>query len=157
MSIVINTTIDIDATSQAVWDVLINFNAYREWNSLHHRRNPKVGTKLVVHMSPGGGRGMTFRPTVAAATPNKELRWIGKMGSTRILSGEHFFILTPNPDGSTRLTHGENYTGALVTIMKGSLDKNKNPAGGYEAFNHALKQRVENSRNSTADHRRPAR
>jgi len=157
MSIAIDTTIDIDATSQAVWDVLIDFSAYREWNSFTIEGTPQVGTKLAVHMSPSGGRGMSFRPTVAAATPNQELRWIGKMGSARVLSGEHFFILTPNPDGTTHLTHGENYTGALVALMKSSLDKNKNPAAGYEAFNHALKQRVETGRDSEAVHRRSSR
>ncbi len=76
---------------------------------------------------------MSFRPTVAAAAPNQELRWIGKNGFGAGPSWRTLLLPRPNPDGTTHLTHGENYTGALVALVKGSLDKNKNPAAGYEA------------------------
>ena len=32
MNVVVGTTIEIDADPQAVWDVLIDFAAYGEWN-----------------------------------------------------------------------------------------------------------------------------
>jgi hypothetical protein len=63
---------------------------------------PEVGTKLLVHLTGNGGRGMSFKPKVLAATPGKELRWLGKLGLRSIAAGEHFFILTTNDDGSTR-------------------------------------------------------
>lgn len=148
MSIVISTTVEINATSEAVWAVLTDFSAYREWNSLTIEGTAQVGTKLVVHMSAHGGRGISFKPTVLVALPAHELRWTGKLGSARLLSGEHFFILTPNANDTTRLTHGENYTGALVALAKRSLDKNKNADAAYEAFNQALKQRVETGRDA---------
>src|SRR5262249_4977516 len=64
--------------------------------------------------------GMTFKPEVLVATPNKELRWLGKLGLHGIFDGEHFFVLTTNGDGTTRLNHGERFSGALVALARGS-------------------------------------
>ena len=105
--------------------------------------NILVGTKLTVHMSTDDRRGMTFKPTVLAATPDDELRWLGKLGFGGIVDGEHFFILDRNADGSTHLTHGERYSGALVALTKPFLNKERNQAG-YGSFNRVLKHRVEN-------------
>lgn len=70
MSAAISTTIDIEASPRAVWDVLIDFTAYPDWNPFMDRieGTAEVGAKLVVHLAAqGGGRGMTFRPTVLVA------------------------------------------------------------------------------------------
>jgi hypothetical protein len=99
-----------------------------------------VGTKLVVHLTGAGGRGMSFKPKVLAATPVKELRWLGKLGLRGIFAGKHFFVLTINDDGTTRLNHGERYSGALGALARGS---SANSGAAYEAFSQALKARVE--------------
>ena len=93
-------------------------------------------------MSTDGRRGMTFKPTVLAATPNEELRWLGKLTFGGIADGEHFFVLDPNADGTTHLTHVERYSGVLVALTKPFLNKERDQAG-YEDFNRALKKRVE--------------
>lgn len=144
MSIVISTTVDIDAAPEAVWAVLTDFAAYSQWNPLMDRveGTPEVGEKLVVHLTPNGRRGMTFTPTILAATPGQELRWLGKLGVRGVFDGEHSFLLTVNADGTTRLTHGENFSGVLVALLKGTLATTEN---GFTAFNQALKQRVENA------------
>jgi hypothetical protein len=104
----------------------------------------EAGTRLVVHMGADGGRGTAFKPTVLAAIPGRELRWVGKLGAGGIVDGEHFFVLASDADGTTRLTHGENFSGALVALVKlfdhGSLEKSHS---GYDDFNEALKQRAE--------------
>jgi hypothetical protein len=146
MSITISTTVDIDAPQQLVWDVLTDFGAYQEWNPYTKiEGTAQVGTKLSVHMGADGGRGMAFKPTVLAATPAHELRWLGKLGFGRIFDGEHFFILDRNADGTTHLTHGERYSGALVALMKPFSNRERSQAG-YEGFNRILKQRVESIR-----------
>jgi hypothetical protein len=148
MSITIGTTVDIDAPKQLVWDVLTDFAAYHEWNpSMKIEGTAQVGTRLSVHMGASGGRGMAFKPMVLAAAPGDELRWLGKLAFGGIVDGEHFFILDRNADGTTRLTHGERYSGALVALAKPFLHKQKNQAG-YESFNRALKQRVESIRDA---------
>jgi hypothetical protein len=143
MSITISTNVDIDAPQQSVWDVLTDFAAYREWHpDTRIEGIAQAGTKLTVHMGAGRGRGTTFKPTVLAATPGVELRWLGRLGFGGMLDGEHFFILDRNADGTTHLTHGERYSGALVALTKPFLNNEGNQAG-YEDFNRVLKQRVE--------------
>jgi hypothetical protein len=152
MSTTITTTVDIDAPTQPVWDVLTDFATYGEWNpSVEIKGTAEVGTKLVVRMSANGKRGMTFKPKVLAATPGQELRWLGKLGFGGLIDGEHFFILTSNDDGTTRLTHGETFSGVLIALMNrslkkpGSVEKNQK---GYETFSQALKQRVQTLRDT---------
>ena len=143
-SITIDTNVDINASRGAVWDVLTDFASYSEWNTfIRVEGTPEVGKKLVVHMPADGGHGMSFKPEVLAATPNEELRWVGKLGFHGIADGEHYFILTTNEDGTTRLNHGERFSGALVALARGSAGKGD---AGYEAFSLALKQRVEQLR-----------
>jgi hypothetical protein len=140
-SLTIDTTVDINAGPDAVWDVLTDFASYQEWNPVMRVEGThQVGTKLVVHITGDGGGGMTFRPKVLAATPGKELRWLGKLGLRGIAAGEHFFVLTTNDDGTTRLNHGERYSGALIALTKHDSGSNDT---AYEAFSQALKARVE--------------
>src|SRR5262245_6685950 len=96
-SFTIDTTVDINAGRDAVWDVRTDFARYKEWNPVMRIDGaPEVGTKLVVRMTGEGGAGMSFKPQVLAATPGKELRWLGKLGLRAIAAGEHFFVLTTN-------------------------------------------------------------
>jgi hypothetical protein len=140
-SLTIDTTVDINASKDAVWDVLTDFASYKEWNPVMRiEGTPEVGTKLVVHLTGAGGHGMSFKPKVLAATPGKELRWLGKLGLHGIADGEHFFILSTKDDGTTRLNHGERFSGALVALARGG---SANSGTAYEAFSQALKQRVE--------------
>ncbi len=142
----IDTAVDINADKDAVWNVLTDFASYEEWNPVMRIEGiPEVGTKLVVHLG-----GMTFKPKVLAATPGKEFRWLGKLGLRGIFAGEHFFVLTTNEDGTTRLNHGERYSGALVALTKhdaGSNDAN------YKAFSESLKHRVEHLHGTSAQPR----
>jgi hypothetical protein len=151
MKTAISTTLDIDATPQAVWDVLTDFPTYGVWNPFMDRAEgtAEVGAKLLVHVAPNGGRrGMTFKPTVLVATPARELRWLGKLGVGGLFDGEHSFVLDRNVDGTTHFTHSESFSGVLVALMKGTL---KNTHVGFDAFNQALKERVEPPAHSDDD------
>jgi hypothetical protein len=109
----------------------------------------QADTRLVVHMGADGGHGTSFKPTVLAAVPGRELRWLGKLGAGGAVDGEHYFVLARSADGITRLDHGETFSGALVALVKlfdhGSLEKSHN---GYDDFNRALKQRAETVRDT---------
>jgi hypothetical protein len=109
----------------------------------------QADTRLVVHMGADGGHGTSFKPTVLAAVPGRELRWLGNLGAGGTVDGEHYFVLARNADGTTRLDHGETFSGALVALVKlfdhGSLEKSHN---GYDDFNRALKQRAETVRDT---------
>jgi len=137
----IETAIDIAARPAAVWGVLIDFAAYPDWNPFIRRLQGEasVGARLEVTVQPPGGRAMTFKPTVLAAEPNRELRWLGRVLVPGLFDGEHVFRLEPTPSGC-RFHHSETFDGLLVSLFAGTLAKTEQ---GFAEMNEALKSRVE--------------
>jgi hypothetical protein len=137
----ISTDIDIDATPEAVWAVLTDLPRYPEWNPFIREAAGlvRVGARLNLRMVSSSGRASTFKPTVLAADPGHELRWIGRLFMPRIFDGEHSFVLTAT-DGGTHLTQAEKFTGLLIPFTSKVLD---GTSAGFVALNAALKNRVE--------------
>lgn len=138
----LETSIDIDATPAEVWRVLTDLDAYRDWNPfiVSAQGNVAMGEKLENRLKPPGGRPMTFRPKVTAVEPNRTFEWLGRLGVPLLFDGRHRFDLEPTPNG-TLLRHTEHFNGVLVRLMKKSLDGSA--LTGFNAMNHALKNRVE--------------
>jgi hypothetical protein len=137
----IESAIDIAAPPAAVWSVLIDFAAYPDWNPFIRRLQgeARAGARLEVTVQPAGGRAMTFKPTVLAAEPNRELRWRGRVLLPGLFDGEHGFRLEPVASGC-RFHHGETFSGLLVPLFAGTLAATEQ---GFVAMNEALKRRVE--------------
>ena len=74
--------IDIDASAEHVWAALTDFAAFPEWNPFIRRIEGMlaVGSRLEVSLGASGTKPMTFRPTVLRVDPNRELRWLGRVG-----------------------------------------------------------------------------
>jgi hypothetical protein len=85
---------------------------------------------------------MTFRPTVRAARPGRELRWLGHLLVAGLFDGEHSFQIEPLGAGRSRFTQAERFSGLLVRPFGGGLAKTER---GFEAMNRALKARVESA------------
>ena len=134
--------IEIDAPPEQVWQVLAGFASYPEWNPFitSIEGEPREGAKLEVRIAPPGGRPMTFRPTVRAARPSRELRWLGRVLLPGIFDGEHVLAIEPLGEGRSRFIQSERFTGLLVPALRGTLDKTER---GFEQMNQALKARVE--------------
>lgn len=139
----VRTEIEINATAERVWAVLTDFRRHAEWNPFVRRIEGELreGGRLVVSVQPQGGRGMTFRPTVLKAAPNRELRWLGRLLMPGVFDGEHYFQIEEAEGGKCRLVHGERFSGVLVKMMRGSLEGGTR--AGFEAMNRALKARAE--------------
>ncbi|MGH2735621.1 MAG: SRPBCC domain-containing protein, partial [Actinomycetota bacterium] len=58
-----------------------------------------------------------------------------------LFDGEHRFTLEPTNGGGTRVVQGERFSGALVPLLRRSLDDGT--LAGFRAMNEALKRRVE--------------
>jgi hypothetical protein len=138
MSYVIKTEIDIDASKEAVWDVLVDFPRYGEWSNFSRvEGTARVGNRLSMKMP-----GFSFRPTVTVAEPGERLQWSGTLISERLFLGRHSFILRADPDGTTHLTNHEEFSGALTTLVQRFTKQGGD--NGYTAFNAGLKRHVEN-------------
>ncbi|GGS72248.1 hypothetical protein GCM10010156_33880 [Planobispora rosea] len=136
----IRTDIEIDASPEQVWRVLTDFAAYPQWNPfiVSAQGEPRAGATLTNRLAGNGGE-MTFTPTVLAATPGRELRWIGRFVMPGVVDGEHYFLIEDLGGGRSRLVQGETFTGALVPFVGKTLDV----ADGFAAMNAALKARAE--------------
>jgi hypothetical protein len=138
----LTSRIDIDAPRERVWAVLADFGAYPDWNPFIRRiLGPlEPGARLEVRIAPPGGRAMTFRPTVRTVEQNQEIAWLGRLLVPGVIDGEHHFQLAALPGGGTSFTQRERFSGILVSLTGGTLEKTQR---GFEEMNAALKQRAE--------------
>ncbi len=141
----IDTSIKIDATPGVVWDILTDFAAYPTWNPFITSVEgiARVGERLSIRVVPPGQKGMSFRPHVLEAEPERQLRWKGRLIAPGLFDGEHLFRIEPAADG-IRFHHSEKFTGLLPSVMPASsFEAVRN---GFEAMNRALMQRAEASK-----------
>jgi hypothetical protein len=136
----IQDTVDIPASTAAVWRVLTATQHYGAWNPLIPRLEGELrtGGRLRLTITPPG-RSMTFKARVLAVEEDHLLRWRGRLGVRGVLDGEHEFRLHPLPDGGTRFTQSESFTGVLVPLVSGVLDDTRI---GFAQMNQAMKRRA---------------
>ena len=141
----IHTEIEINAPAEKVWKVLTDFAAYPEWNPFVRRGEGevRVGARLHVYIQPSGGKGMSFRPTVLVADPNRELRWLGHLWVRGLFDGEHSFSIEPLVEGRVRFVQRERFGGLLLPLLSKMLDGDTRR--GFEEMNRALKLRSESA------------
>ena len=139
----LHAEIEIQATSELVWRLLIDFASFPQWNPFIRQAKGeiKTGARLEVHIHPSGASGMTFRPTVLKAETNRELRWLGHLIVPGLFDGEHSFIIEPLGENRVRFIQDEIFTGVLVPLFAHGLDRNTRR--GFEEMNQALKARAE--------------
>ena len=139
----LHSEIEIDAPAERVWHLLTDFASYPQWNPFIRSISgqPTKGEKLEVRIEPPGGRGMTFKPKVLNAEPNRELRWLGHLLVPGLFDGEHSFIIQPLEENRVRFVQREAFKGLLVPLFARSLDNSTQR--GFEEMNRALKERTE--------------
>jgi hypothetical protein len=140
----LRTSVDIESTSERVWDVLTDLAAYPEWNPFIVAADGQVelGGQLTLTMQPVGARRVTVRPTVLEVTFGRRLRWLGRLGVRGLLDAEHDFAISDLGSG-VRLRHAERFRGLLVPLAARSLTRHTLPA--FDAMNRALKERAEHA------------
>lgn len=143
------TEIEIDASPEAVWAVLTDFEAYPNWNpAIEIAGEAVAGNRLEVTMEYENTRPMTFRPKVLVADEPTEFRWQGRLFVTGLYDGEHRFVLTALDDGErTRLTQTETFRGVLVGFINRRIGDDVE--AGFNQVNEALKRRVESNSSNT--------
>ena len=133
------TEIEIQASSERVWQFLADFAHFPQWNPFIRwaKGQAKTGACLEVRIQPSGASGMTFKPIVLKAEPNRELRWLGRFLLPGLFDGEHIFSIEELGVQHVRFIQREIYTGWLVPLMARSLDTDTRR--GFEEMNQALK------------------
>ena len=140
----ISTSTEISAPADRVWQVLADLRSYARWNpELTVLSGQAVkGQTLTLTMRSGGGTS-TVRPTVQAADPGRELRWVShfhKIGG--LADAEHRFTIEPAGPGRVRFTQAETFRGIAVPFFHGTLAAS---CDRFAAMNAALKRRAESA------------
>ena len=136
----IRTSIEMHAAPERIWDVLMNFEKFSEWNPFLTTITGAAKEGDFIHVT--FSNGFKISPRVCKVEPNKEFRWAGKLGCGGLFDGEHYFVLSTLPNGNTQLEHGENFSGLLLPILPGLLHDTEI---NFKKMNEALKQRCEAS------------
>ena len=139
-SYTIDTSIDIDCHAEAIWDTLVDFDRFHEWNpmlrNVHTDLNP--GAMVTFDVLQDEAKPLKLKAKIVNLARPTSLAWRG--GVSGIITGEHYFRLEPLPEGRCRFHHGETFKGLLLPLLRGRL---KQAPRLYRAMNAALKSRLE--------------
>jgi hypothetical protein len=132
----IRTEIVIEAPRQLVWDVLMDFEQFANWNPfiVSITGTPHIGEKLVTTMLQGGKK-QVFKPKVLVLDPGNRFEWKGKL-PLGAFTGQHYFILEDAGGGHTKFIHGEHFGGWLRKIILNKIGEQTRQS--FIAMNHAL-------------------
>lgn len=131
------------ASAERTWRILTDLASYPRWNPFIRRISgePETEERLEVRLKPPDSRGITLRPTVLNAEPNRELRWLSHLLVPGPFDGEHCLTIQPLAENRVRFVQRETFRGLLVPLFARSLDNST--LRGFEEMNRALKERAE--------------
>ncbi len=138
----VDSEIEISASPEQVWSVLVDFPRWRQWNRVMPalEGEPVEGDRVELELAVPGRRSSRRKPRLVRVADNRELRWRDQVLARRVFVSEHWFTLEPAPCGC-RVRHGERFAGWLALFIGGkTLEKT---AQVFALMNHDLKQRVE--------------
>lgn len=134
--------VEIDAPPDAVWDALLAFDTYPEWNPL-----ARTVEGIAVDATSGAERRDAFAyrprpvgPTIVAVDPPGRLAWHDRLAVPFAFDRYHEFHLVPIEGGRrTRLLQRETVRGALVALAfdEARLER------AFVAMNEAIATRAE--------------
>ena len=138
----LRTEIEIQASPERVWQILVDLAKYPEWNPLILRAIGRANLGEAVDITVGSAsKEMILHCTVVKAEPNRELCWKYHVILPGLFRGEHSFIIEPTGANQVRFVDREVFNGLLVPLQAKDIDTNSRR--GFEEMDRALKARAE--------------
>jgi uncharacterized protein YndB with AHSA1/START domain len=139
----INNTVEIGGTLDQVWQTLIDFARYREWNPTIRdiTGTLAVGNDVLLSVAQPDGGERQWKVQVSKFDPQREYGWTFFENSPELYGGEHTFRLEPIDERTTRYIDRETFHGSLLPDRQ--QDLGTKTQAGMNAMGAALKQRVE--------------
>ena len=142
----IQRDITIHAPAERVWQILIDFARYPDWNPYIRRASGelKSGAQLSVRLQPSGTAPTDLQTTIATLESQRKFCWLGYILIPGLLDAQHCFTITPLGTNTVRLTQSEAFSGLLIPFLTDSLEK-ETPRG-FTDMNQAVKRLAEQTR-----------
>lgn len=88
---------DIEAPPHVVFSGLVDVARWHEWCTwlAWDHGEMREGATLGLRLTPPGGGGYGFTPTVLTVDAPRHLAWIGRTGLPGVFDGEHHFEIAP--------------------------------------------------------------
>jgi hypothetical protein len=132
----------IEAAPETIWAILTDAGAYPDWDNGVVRIEGTIapGERIKVYSELDPKRGHPIK--VVAFEPGRGMTWKGGM-PVGLFTGIRTFELAPEPNGVTRFTMEERFSGPLLPLIGRTL-----PDFGpsFEKFARGLKERAERAR-----------
>ena len=111
-------TITIDAPKEKIWEILVDFDSYPDWNPfMRMKGTPEVGrtVKLEAHVD---GRVLKLGAKMRTVDENRALSWGGPDGgpATLLINAEHYVRIQPLGNDKCRIEHGETFGGLIGNL-----------------------------------------
>ena len=139
----IRTEIEIAAPPTKVWNILTDFDNWKNWNPIINQASgtASLGSELSMTMRGEDGKdGPKYMPIVTNFEDPKFFRWRAKMMAGFIFTNDKVFELEETGAG-TRLIHKELFSGMMVPMMWSKFDEGVPPM--LNSMNDALKRTAE--------------
>jgi len=138
---ILDSWIDINAPVSEVWDALVDFKSWEQWNSFIPmvEGNLAVGNTMKIKVVSPGMKEMIFEPAVYEIEEYKRISWGGGF-LLFVYKGIHDFILEEIDEDTTRFRQIEKFQGPIVLLMKKMIQKT---ALGYLNMNEEFKSFLE--------------
>lgn len=138
----IKTEIIINASKEKVWNILTDFENYKNWNPfiIKSSGRAKKGEKLTNTMKLDK-KTQTFSPKIINVEEYSYFDWLGHLFFKGIFDGHHYFKIEEVGENQVRLTQGENFSGIFSGLIMKSIGEKT--MGNFVKMNNALKELAE--------------
>ena len=139
----LETEIIINASSESVWKILMDFKNYPNWNPFVKKisGSATVSKVLEIELQLKGKKAMKIQPKVIKNIHGKEFSWRGHLFIEGLFDGEHYFKVEKHGEDQSKFIHGERFSGLLSVPVLKIIEKNT--LNGFISMNEALKKQTE--------------
>jgi hypothetical protein len=133
----LKTEIILAATPEQIWQTLIDFNRYKNWNPfiVDSKGEAKAGNRLenTIRLK---NKEQKFTPKLTQVKPKEYLEWVGHLWVPGLFDGRHYFKIETLEDGKCKLIHGEHFSGILSGLIFKLIKEDT--LEGFKRMNEAL-------------------
>ncbi len=139
----VRASIVIDAPAERIWQILLDFERYGEWNPFTPRVESTLqpGAPVHLHVRLRGERLSHRVEYVTAVEPERRLAWRMQLGPRFLLAAERRQLLEPAGAGQTCYVSEDEITGWLTPLVMRLFGVAMQR--GFEDVAQALKKRAE--------------